>query len=454
MTPSGIELAAVPDTLRAALPELVRSYTVHRTGRDVDSTPRVVDAEMVRAGRPGIVDVVAGVGPLLLHVPFGLRTPGDDVRILPEGDDAVLGTVNDENGTAFVLHAARDPEVSALLFERVIGEAVDPALVRPLYEGTGSVTLAIEDRFAFTVYHEVLDGGRPDLELLLALDAEGFNHVPAPLLVWRREGRDLGVVQELLGGASSGMALALTSVRDLYVSGGPPDMAGGDFGAEAHRLGTMTARMHLALDRAFGRRRGDVGRWADGISRVLAARAEHVLGRPDVDELLENLRTLDVPSETIRTHGDLHLGRTSRTEQGWYVVDFANGGRPSSPAGVVDDDGNPCDGGDLDLGAGPLSELLEGPLFRSPLADVADMLWSFAYVAGAAADERDPTGRDGLSELAQAWVDRNRRAFLAGYLGVPGISGLVPPGREALRVVTAAFELVRGAVHTVPDPVA
>ena len=42
---------------------------------------------------------------------------------------------------------------------------------------------------------------------------------------------------------------------------------------------------------------------------------------------------------------------------------------------------------------------------------------------------------------------RNRRALLAGYLGVPGISGLVPPGREAFRVVTAAFELVRAAVH-------
>jgi len=137
------------------------------------------------------------------------------------------------------------------------------------------------------------------------------------------------------------------------------------------------------------------------------------------------------------------------------VVDFANGGRPSSPAGVVDDDGSPCDGRDADSGTGAAPALLlpEGPLFRSPLADVADMLWSFAYVAEAAAEERDPTGRDGLNELAQAWVDRNRRAFLAGYLGVPGISGLVPPGREALRVVTAAFELVRAAVHAMPDSV-
>jgi predicted trehalose synthase len=75
------------------------------------------------------------------------------------------------------------------------------------------------------------------------------------------------------------------------------------------------------------------------------------------------------------------------------------------------------------------------------------MLWSFGLVARTAAEERDPSGHEGLSELAQAWETRNRRAFLAGYLGVPGISGLVPPGRESLRVLTVAFELVRAAVH-------
>ena len=89
----------------------------------------------------------------------------------------------------------------------------------------------------------------------------------------------------------------------------------------------------------------------------------------------------------------------------------------------------------------------DGPVFRSPLVDVADILWSLERVATSAADERDPSGRDGLVELADAWVARNRRAFLAGYLGVPGISGLVPPGREALRILTASFELVRAAVY-------
>jgi maltokinase len=429
VTPSDTGVVEVSDSARAALAELVSAYASRRPGWEGGGPVRVLDAEVLGAGRPGIVDVVAEFGDRYVHVPFGLRTAGEETRFIPDGDDAVLGSLVDGEGAAVVFDATRDAVVAAMLLQRVSGEVVEAALVRHLRDDKGSVTLAMEDRIAFTVYNEVVDGPRPDLELFLALDEVGFNHLAAPLAVWRRAGRDLGVAQEYLAGASSGSWLALTSVRDLYASGGPPEVAGGDFGAEAHRLGTMTARMHLGLDKAFGRRTGDVGRWAEGIEAALRSRSVHLLERPDTEELLRELRTLQVPSQAIRTHGDFHLGRTCRTEQGWYVVDFATGGHPTSMAGAViesDDD---------------------GPVYRSPLADVADMLWSLGHVATAAADERDPSGRDGLGELAVAWVARNRRAFLAGYLGVPGISGLVPSGREALRVLTASFELVRAAQH-------
>ncbi len=92
----------------------------------------------------------------------------------------------------------------------------------------------------------------------------------------------------------------------------------------------------------------------------------------------------------------------------------------------------------------------EAPVFRSPLADVADMLWSFHHVATVAATERDPTGRAGLADRARAWEARNRRAFLAGYLAVPGIGGLVPPDRELVRNLAAVFELERAARAGVP----
>jgi maltokinase len=429
VTPSETGVVDVPDSARAALAELVLTYAARRPGWDGGGPVRVVDAEVLGRGRPGIVDVVAEMGDRFVHVPFGLRVPGEEARFIPDGDDPVLGSLEDEEGSAVVFDATRDAVVAAMLLRRVCGEVVEASLVRHLRDDKGSVTLAMEDRIAFTVYNEVVEGPRPDLELLLALDEVGFNHLAAPLAVWRRGERDLGLAQEYLPGASSGSALALTSMRDLYASGGAPELAGGDFGAEAHRLGTMTARMHLGLDKAFGRRAGDVGRWAEDIVASLRQLKPYLLERPDVEELLGELRLLQVPSQVIRTHGDFHLGRTCRTEQGWYVVDFSADRRPASMAGAATE---------IDEG---------GPVYRSPLADVADLLWSLKHVATAAADERDPSGREGLVELADAWVARNRRAFLAGYLGVPGISGLVPPGREALRALTGSFELVRSAVH-------
>ena len=369
MTPSETEVRAVSAATRAALPELVAAFLTRRSATPAPGADdvHVLDAEVVVPGRPGVIDVVARLGGLeghLVHVPLGLRASLDEVRFLPDGDEPVLGTVADDDGPALVFEATRDPELSAMLVERVSGESVDAALVRPLHEDRGSITLAMEDRLAFTAFHDVVDGPRPEIELLLALDDAGFNHLAAPLAVWRRDGRDLGLAQECLAGASSGHALALTSVRDLYASGGPPELAGGDFGAEAHRLGTMAARMHLALDKAFGRRPGHVGGWAEEVEAVLAPRQPHVLERPDVEELLGQLRALQVPAQAIRTHGDFHLGRTCRTEQGWYVVDFANGGRPLTLAGVVPERGAPA-------ALAPLA-------FRSPLADVADMLCSLA----------------------------------------------------------------------------
>ena len=388
----------------------------------------VLDAELLVPGRPAVWDVVARAGDRLVHVPVGLREPGDDVRAITDGEDPVLGVLDDGTGEAVAFDALRDGETAGLLLQQVTGAPSRPGIVRQVAHDESSVTIAVEDRLAFTVYDEVVDGPRPEVEVVLALDETGFNHLAAPLTRWRRDRWDLGLVQEHLAGHSTGWALALTSVRDLYASGGPPELAGGDFGAEAHRLGTMAARLHLALAEAFGRRRVEVRQWADAVEVALEGRRPGQLERPDVSVLLGELRALPVAGDAIRTHGDFHLGRVWRTEQGWYVGDFRPGGRPQAA-------GPPP----------PPSLEVDGVCFRAPLADVADMLWSFAHVASAAAAERDPSGREGLAELAAAWEQRNRRAFLAGYLGVPGITTLVPPGREVVRVIVAALELERGS---------
>lgn len=423
---------------RAALERIVGAYVARRGGWQGggDTGVRVLDTETMRTLRPSLLDVVAEAGGRLVHVALGLRTPGDDKHFFPGGEDPVLGVLQDDGSRLVAFDALRDSETTALLLELVTGRPADASLVRQVRADESSTTMAAGDELAFTVFDGLVPGPRPSTELLVALDEAGFNHLAAPVALWRRSDWDLGLVQEHLAGASTGWALALASVRDLYASGGPPEMAGGDFGAEAHRLGTMTARMHLALDRSFGRRQADPSVWVTGVERALVAEGRDRAERPDVLALLDELRALPATGDAIRTHGDLHLGRVWRTEQGWYVGDFEPGGRPpASGAGVEP----------------PVVTDGEGALYRLPLADVADMMWSFGHVAASAAVERDPTGREGLQELADAWEQRNRRAFLAGYLGVPGISTLVPMGRDAVRVLVGALELER-ATRAVPVP--
>ncbi|HUC38431.1 MAG TPA: hypothetical protein VMR97_15065 [Acidimicrobiales bacterium] len=431
---------AAGETLR----DLVSAYASRRLGMEAEDVPvTLVDAEILAAGRPGIVDVVAEVGGRVLHLPLGLRSPGEESHFLPEGDDAVLGIFEDSEGVALVTDVLSDTELSTLLLRVVTGQRTDPSLMRQLRADERSVTLVVEDRLAFTVFTELARGPRLGLELLLALDEVGFNHVAAPIATWRRGERDLGFVQEYLPGASSGWALALTSVRDLYASGGPPEIAGGDFAAEARRLGTMTARMHLGLDEAFGRRAGDFSAWADGVEAAVRPLAPRLLERQDVGELLARLRRIEGPSHAIRTHGDFHLGRVYRTELGWYVGDLGPGGRPRTRAGTIPD----TPAGQWANGTAPSAGLAREPAFRSPVADVADMSLSFGLVSRTAAKERDPTGREGLDDLAEAWEQRNRGAFLTGYLETPGILDLVPARRESVAVLVAAFELERTALR-------
>ena len=85
----------------------------------------------------------------------------------------------------------------------------------------------------------------------------GSPHV-APPLGWMQTTLDgiptvLAILSAYLRGATDGWLLAATSVRDLYASDATSAAeAGGDFAAEAHRLGEATAEVHRALAEAFG----------------------------------------------------------------------------------------------------------------------------------------------------------------------------------------------------------
>ncbi len=432
----------IPASSHPALRELVAAFVSHRarlasdgdgersTGDEPpDVSPESVtirSADVVCPGRPGLISVIADVPGRLVHAVFGLRSPGDEVQFLADADDSPLGIFEDSDGVAVVFDATADAELMLCLLEAIGGATGELERVRRIAFTEGTVSLTFDDRLALTIFQQLPpdQGPHPGLELLLGLDGVGFNHLLAPVAVWRRGRTDLGIVQEYEAGSTVGWSLALTSLRDLYAAGGEPGRAGGDFAAEARRLGTMTARMHLGLDQAFGRKTGNIAAWVTAVEDAVRPVDPDLLATDTVSSLLDDLRSSTTRCAAIRTHGDFHLGRVARTDLGWYVLDFSPGGRSEFTAGVVEAD---------------------GASYRSPLADVADMLWSFHHVAVVAAAERDPNGHLGLSELGQAWEGRNRRAFLAEYLATPGIGGLVPPARNVVRELAAAFELERSA---------
>ena len=426
----------LPESSFRALARLVAAFVERQPwwDRGDDGEPVPVDpgavavrcAHVVVPGRPGAVSVEATVGDRVVHAVLGLRAPGDEIMYLPEVERSPLGILDGDDGLAVVVDALGDAEVATALLFAVAGETAEPERVRHSWKIDETVSLTFDDRLSLTVFQVLPAGGEPHrgVEMFLALESVGFNHLSAPLALWRDGPTDLGVVMEYEAGAVGGWAVALTSLRDLYASGGAPERAGADFGQDARRLGEMTARMHLGLDRAYGRLTGDAARWVVEVEEAVRAVDPELLERPEVSDLLEELRTTSLRCVAIRTHGDFHLGRVVRTDIGWFVLDFTPRGTPVFSAATVEADGR---------------------IFRSPLADVADMLWSFGHVADVAAGERDPSGRLGLSELAHAWEVRNRRAFLAGYLATPGIGGLVPPSRDVVRKLAAAFELERSA---------
>jgi hypothetical protein len=376
----------------------------------------IVRSEVLLEGRPGLVDVVAQVGERQAHIVVGLRGVTDQPHFLRSGEESALGLLDDDHGLAVCTDALRDAQLAPLVLATVRGVSTRPGSVAVLRDDDDAMVVDCGDRGDLMVFPWLADEPRPDVDLMVALDEAGFNHVAAPLVRWVWEGRDLGVVQEPLADRSGGWALALTSLRDFYASGGTPEAAGGDFGGEARALGTMTARMHLALDRAFLRHHEPVADWVDEAEATIADADPSLLDAPGVADLAKGLRAYDGRLPVIRTHGDFHLGRTARTDHGWVVSDCA-------PGGV--------------LAAG------SAPGRRSPLGDVADLLWSMHEASTAAAAERDPAGRMDLAALGQAWEVRNRRAFMTGYLGTPGIGGLVGPDRDLVRNLVSFLELAR-----------
>ena len=367
-----------------------------------------------------------------------VRVPGDDAAYqVPVGFQpleqmeewlkgkgrSIIGDLDDGDRPLLAYDATIDPSLVPALVAQVVDPPPEDTSVRPLAVEQSNTSLIVGEELVVKLYRRVYDGPNPDAELVGALDEAGFDAVPHQVGAWRRDGRDLAVARTFLRGSADGWSLAVTSLRDLYQARVAPEDAGGDFGPSAAAIGSLVARLHLALAESFGTGPGDAAAWA----------AELELGLVDLDGLDEvgdvgdvggaveasraryrRITSLDDPGPGLRVHGDLHLGQLLFNDDGWFVLDFE--GEPRVP---------------LDRRVQP----------SSPLRDVAGMLRSFHYAAEVVLAERHEPPDPELGALALAWEDRSANSFLAAYLNEPGIDALLPADDAALHTVLGAFEL-------------
>ncbi len=337
-----------------------------------------------------------------------------------------------------VYDAVHDPELTRVLLERMAEGARVGSLHFHTAPGTTlqtelsslaspaeqtNTSLIFDEAYICKLFRRVPLEVNPDLELNLGLTRVGCTAIPK-LYGWFEEesGGTLAILSEYLSAATDGWRLATASVRD-YLRTDPdeqvgPGEVGGDFAAEAERLGIAAASVHHDLAVAFGQSTASVEQIryaAEGMHRQLAEAIEVVprlAGYADrLSAAFDALAGLDSPVPIQRIHGDFHLGQVLRSSAGWAVLDFE--GEPARPVAVR-------------------------RAMAHPLRDVAGMLRSFEYAARyliptetALESAADPGVAEGR---ASAWADRNRAAFNRGYAQGGG------PEPDAHEVLLRAFE--------------
>jgi len=461
--------AELPRGLAERLPGHLTHQRWWRAGAG-EGGVRVVAAERLADARPSLWWLLVESSGSTFQLLVGVRDQAMAAGVLDGQDAALIGPVEDAWGPGVAYDATVDGELC--LHFAAVRLALAGKRVRPVGAEQSNTSFVVDDRVIVKIFRRVMRGANPEVEVALALDRVGFNHLPAPVAHWRRDDvdADLALAQEYLRGGAEGWALALASLRDLLEAGaaalsapapsGTPAAraqfateragahvqdshgpvadslvarAGADFSPDAARLGVMVAKLHASLAEAFGREPGRPELWASSVRaqlEALAARRAAVAGLEGAavaelleaapvaaKGLLERLGAMSEAGAAIRVHGDLHLGQVMRADAGWFALDFE--GEPDRP-------------------------LAERVLRTSPAKDVAGMLRSFDYAASVALAERAAV-TPWLRELARAWVRVNRRAFLRSYLSQPGLNGLLPDGLSAFEVLLAAFEVEKAA---------
>lgn len=342
-----------------------------------------------------LVDVRTATGALRTYqVPASYRRepfPGLENALMDEEDGyLVYDALLDAHARGALLAGLADDDAQGAgraVFASDDGTRLDPAAVTvPLVAEQSNTSVVVGDSLLWKSFRIVGSGPNPDIELGRALTATGARCV-APVRGWVGVGDvDLAMFYDYYPSASDGWDGARASVRDLLADPGPASTAGADFAAEAARLGAAVAQLHDLL-RRMGTATADPTQLADRLRRRFEATSSSQRWGHAAAVAFDELAGLAEPVAVQRVHGDLHLGQTLRTVDGWRVFDLE--GEPSAPL-----------------------ERRREP--DSVWRDVAGMVRSLDYAPWSVGLQVG-TDPDVLTPLARDWTTRNASAFLEGY---------------------------------------
>ncbi len=295
------------------------------------------------------------------------------------------------------------------------GEQSNTSVVCRMRDASGSPAEPV----IVKVFRVLQPGDNPDVVVQAALSAAGSTQVPPTIgYVGARWGSpaDPAGRGATVGGHVAFAQRFFPGVEDAWRVASRAVAERTSFAGPARELGAATARIHVQLAQCFGTtpataaaKSGLLASIRSRYGAALAAVPALTAHDSVIRSVIAGLARAPWPP-LQRVHGDYHLGQVLHVgDRGWVAVDF---------------EGEPLR---------PLSERVRPDL---ALRDVAGMLRSFDYAAGAA--EQATPGRS-----ARGWADECRMAFLEGYAGVTGR----PPGRDA--GLTRALELDKALYEVV-----
>ncbi len=303
--------------------------------------------------------------------------------------------------------AERVDEPAGLGFRRLPDHDLDLTAHSTLFGGEQSnSSVAFGEDALLKIFRRITPGVNPDVEIHAELTRSGSDHVAA-LYGWlehadptRPEPLHLAMLQQFLRTATDGWDLAQASVRNLLAIDEETavEESGGDFAAEAARLGVALAETHQSLVEHFPTGVRPAAEMAELATAMNQRLDEALTLAPALTSYAPELRAAYGELSSLadvavqRIHGDLHLGQTLRTVKGWKIVDFE--GEPAAP-------------------------LASRRAPDSRWRDVAGMLRSFDYVPRVVERSYDDGAGDPhlLADRAARWASRNQEAFLAAYAG-------------------------------------